>query len=587
MRAAWLACAAVAAALLVQHSVALGAEAQLVSGAVSDGSGRQVVGASVSFINRSVLRTTTVFTGTDGSFHLPLEDGRYGLNVRRPGFKDLSESNLNLTDQRTPLSLKMIDETAPKQLAWQLSANRWMPMILERLSSDAHRDEFIRQCVYCHQQGSWATRKQRSNEDWQNLLDEMAGMGGRISPELRAELPAALNAAFDEHNYVKALTEPKFVAPALPHGAAAASTITEWTMGGPNSMLHDIAVNRDGSVWAIDQSLDRLYRLDPRTNERRQYEIPTGDLPIGGFFRSSGQVQAPGVTARVAPHSLQFASDGTIWITLCLGNQMAHFDPDTTHWTIFTQREGLYPHTVRIDRKGRVWYTLAISNQIGMIDPASGEMHEYHLPALSYRQALTLRVLPWAIWAADYLDYQLPAPKTGAPGPVPYGIDIAPDGGVWFSQLNAHRIGRLDPDSGEVKLVETPFPGPRRLRFDSQGNLWIPGFSANLIARYNPASGEFKTFPLPTGGVDTPYALNVDRRTGIIWICGTSSDTLMSFDPGSERFTIYPFPIHATYTREIDFDGEGGIWTSNSSFPAAHIETGGETIIRIQPGPAS
>lgn len=415
----------------------------------------------------------------------------------------------------------------------------------------------------------------------------MAGMGGRISSELRAELPGALNAAFDEHNYVKALTEPEFIAPAAPQGAAAAAIITEWAVGTPFSMLHDIAVDRDGSVWAVDLNTDRLYRLDPRSNERRQYAIPSSDLPIGGFFRSSGLLQGPGVDARVGPHSLQIAPDGSIWVTLCLGNQVAHFDPRTTHWTIYTQKEGLYPHTVRIDRKGRVWYTLAVSNQVGMIDPASGEMHVYRVPALSYRQEMMLRAMPWVLKAANRFGIKIPAPKTGAPGPVPYGIDIAPDGGVWFSQVNAHRIGRLDPDSGEVKIVETPFPGPRRLRFDSQGNLWIPGFSAGLLARYRPATREFKMFPLPTGGMDTPYALNVDRRTDTIWICGTASDTLMSFDPRGERFTIYPLPTRVTYTREIDFDRDGGVWTSNSSFPAAHIQGLGETVIRIQQGPAS
>ena len=42
--------------------------------------------------------------------------------------------------------------------------------------------------------------------------------------------------------------------------------------------------------------------------------------------------------------------------------------------------------------------------------------------------------------------------------PVPYGIDIAPDGGVWFSQLNENRIGRIDPETLAVELFETPFP---------------------------------------------------------------------------------------------------------------------------------
>jgi streptogramin lyase len=167
--------------------------------------------------------------------------------------------------------------------------------------------------------------------------------------------------------------------------------------------------------------------------------------------------------------------------------------------------------------------------------------------------------------------------------PVPYGIDIGPDGGVWFSQLNVRRIGRIDPESGSYELYDTPFPGPRRLRFDSQGHLWIPAFSAGLLARFNPKTKEFKSWDLPTRpkGSETPYALNVDRKTDVVWICGTNSDTLIRFDPKTEQYTIYPLPTRVTYTREIDFDEEGGIWTSNSNTPGWHIETANPQIIRL------
>src|SRR5262249_39407302 len=163
------------------------------------------------------------------------------------------------------------------------------------------------------------------------------------------------------------------------------------------------------------------------------------------------------------------------------------------------------------------------------------------LPSRTWGQAAAVRAVPIVLWASRVL--HLSPENAGSEGvelPVAYGIDIAPDGGVWFSQLNIKRIGRIDPDSGAMQLIDTPFPGPRRLRFDSKGNLWIPGFSAGLIARYTPSSGEFKTWQLPTDGnspprVDTPYALNIDKRTDTVWICGTISDSLMSFDPASER----------------------------------------------------
>ncbi len=578
---------AVAIALLTTALVLLAVVAKggaYMSGVVKDQGGRPVAGAIVTLTDRQLGRATSVYTASDGRFQMPdIAPGPYDLRVRRVGYDDLVQNSIAITNRPQELRLTMSTEDDPNELAWQLPANRWTPLVLERLSSDTRREEFLRQCAYCHQQGSWATRVQRSDEDWRAIFVKMGRMGGTISPELQKELPGAFNGAYEQKNYLHKLTEPEFVPPPAPEGLAQKAIVTEWSMGASNSMLHDIAVHPDGSIWAVDTNGDRLLRLDPQTNAREEFPIPTGDSPIGGVFHSTGLLQSPGATARVAPHSIQIAQDGTIWVTLCLGDKVAHFNPRTRGWNIYPQKEGLYPHTLRIDRKGRVWYTLAVSNGVGMIDPSTGERRVYRLPASSFSQAIALRMMPLAMWATEKFGIAPPTIGEGAPLPVPYGIDIAPDGGVWFSQLNAHRIGRIDPESGAIRIVETPFAGPRRLRFDSKGNLWIPGFSSNLIARYTLSTGQFKTWPMPTGGVDTPYALNVDRRSDTIWVCGTASDTLTSFSPATERFTVYPLPTRVTFTREIDFGKDGAIWTSNSDFPAWQIEAPSPTVIRIQP----
>ena len=124
------------------------------------------------------------------------------------------------------------------------------------------------------------------------------------------------------------------------------------------------------------------------------------------------------------------------------------------------------------------------------------------------------------------------------------------------------------------------------MRFDSQGKLWIPGFSSNVLSRFDPQTSEFTNYTLPIEplGTETPYALNVDRRTDTVWICGTNSDTLISFDTDSEEFTIYPLPTQVTYTRDIDFDKERGVWTSNSNGPTWQIETGVPRVLRLIPG---
>ncbi len=568
---------------------AVGAPGGTLAGRLTAAGGDAVAGAAVTATHGELRRGTTVFTDGDGRYRTPaLDAGEYEVRVRRAGFEDRVATGVRLRAGVTTLDIPLDVETDPHELAWQLPASRWLPLLLARLPDQPMREEFTRQCTFCHQQGNWATRVLRSREDWEKILKLMGRMGGVISPALRAALPDAFNVAYAEANYLPALTEPRFVAPPAPTGRAASAVITEWDVGHPASMQHDLIVHPDGGIYSVDTNQDRLYRLDPRTNARTYWDVPRGDSPLGGVFAATGALVAPNTNPHVAPHSLQVAPDGSIWITLCLGNKIARFDPVTTQWTIIEQQDGLYPHTLRFDAKGRVWYTLAVSNHIGMIDPATGATRTMRLPARTWRQAIGLRLIPVVMWVGGFVDVsESVSGSEGLDLPVPYGIDVAPDGGVWFSQLNVHRIGRIDPETWEVDLIDTPFPGPRRLRFDAQGNLWIPGFSAGLIARFSPATRDFRTWPLPSAGVDTPYALNVDRRTGTVWICGTNSDSLLSFDPGTEAFTVYPLPTRVTYTREIDFDAAGGVWTSNSNFPSWQIEGSGPKLIRIQPGPAT
>ncbi len=579
-----LAIAAAVAALLAVVAIApASAAVGRFTGTVRDATGAPVRGALVTATHPRLRRATTVYTDETGSFRLPpLEIGPYDLRVRRVGYDDLERRGVVLTEGPNRLDLAVAVETDPRELAWQLPASRWMPLLLARLSSDEHREEFTRQCTFCHQQGSWATRVTRSREDWEKILTLMGRMGGVISSGLRAELPGAFNAAYADDSYLPALTHP-FEPPPWPRGAALKAVITEWDVGHPASMQHDLAVHPDGRIYSVDTNQDKLYRLDPRTGERKVFDIPRGDSPLGGVFAGTGALLAPNSNSHVAPHSLQVAPDGAIWVTMCLGNKVGRFDPKTEQWRILEQQEGLYPHTLRFDHRGRLWYTLAISNQVAMIDPKTGERDTIRLPARTWTQAAVVRLLPAFLWLAKLVSVDEPPSGEGVSLPVPYGIDIAPDGGVWFSQLNERRIGRIDPDTKAIEMVDTPFAGPRRLRFDSKGNLWIPGFSAGVLARYTPATRQFETWKLPIEGVETPYALNVDRRTDTVWICGTNSDTLIRFQPQTEKFTVYPLPTRVTYTREIDFDADGGVWASNSNFPTWQIEAPGPKLIRLQP----
>lgn len=578
----WLA-AMVAGLALVSPSLATPG---VLAGSVKDSSG-PVVGAMVSVRHGDPIHTLTVFTDAEGFFRTPpIDAATIELRVRRIGWKDY-RLEAELPDEGLLVELER--ETDPAKLAAQLPAHRWLSLLTAQIEDATHREQFIRQCTYCHQQGSPATRIPREDWQWEKLLSLMARMGGFLPAELRAQIPELYRKAYDPATAIPALTanadSPGF-APA-PSAEVRQAIIEEWEMGVRSSMQHDLIFHPDGRAYSVDMMQDQLYRLDPATGEMASFPIDS-ELALGGVLAGRGQPLPPTSNAREGPHSLQVGPDGDIWVTFALGNKLGRFDTETETWTTYPLEEGYYPHTLRFDGKGRVWFTLAMSNHLGMFDPATESFRIQRLPARTLGQALVLRLLPTLLWLADRFggDSGIGL-EDGDPDfmPVPYGIDVAPDGAIWFSQLNQSRIGRIDPETFDVEMIDTPFPAPRRLRFDAKGGLWIPSFSTGVLARFDLETREFRQWKLPTAkeGVETPYALNVNWSNGEVWICGTNSDTLMRFEPESERFTVYPLPTRVTYTREIDFDDEGRVWTSNSNLPTWQVEGGFPRVLRLDP----
>ena len=584
-------------ALLLALAPSAASAAAVLAGRVLDAQGAPVEAVMVTLRRSDPFQDTTVFTDASGAFFMRgvVAGEPYGLRLRRTGWRGGWQPELApFTDGEVRrLDLTLDPETDPEALAAQLPASHWYGLVLERIPDPGEREQLVRQCTYCHQQGSRATRLRRDEEEWRKILSLMARMGGTLSPELGARLPSLFNEVYAPEYAVPRLTEGMGTAGFAPPPSPAVrrAVIDEWELGERASMQHDLVVHPSGQIYSVDMMQDQLYRLDPVTGERRAFAFPRSGLPPGGVFGGPNDPSPPNANAHVGPHSLQVAPDGAVWSTLAYGNQLARFDPRDETFSVYPLEEGYYPHTLRFDERGRIWYTVAASNHVGVLDPATEEHTWVRLPTRDFGQAIAMRLMPVFLWLSQRFDFSDAAASAGegASAPVPYGIDVAPDGAIWFSQLNAHRIGRIDPDTLEVEMVDTPFTAPRRLRFDAEGGLWIPGFSSGVVARFDPVRREFETFELPTmagGAVDAPYALNVDRERGTVWICGTNSDTLIRFDPGAQAqpFTVYPLPTRVSYTREIDFDAQGRVWTSNSNLPSWQIEGGFPRVLRLDPG---
>jgi streptogramin lyase len=583
--------------VLAGLSLGLGAPAQgeRITGAVRDGSGAPLAGAAVTLSWGEPAQHLSLWSDAGGAFATPELDAgpRYLVRARRIGWQDAEQAGVAAGQA---VALVLARHTDPAAVAAQLPAHHWWSRVVARFDDVEQQHRLKRECTFCHQQGSEWTRRTRPLEEWQKLIVAMERRGSRLTAPLHEGLPAALVAAYDPAEAVPELTrgwqDAEAFAPAPPPEVRRA-LVEEWDLGSRASMQHDVIVHPDGRLYSVDGSQDQLHRLDPKDGTRAAWAVPQDDLPLGGIFGEAREPVSQTAVSRVGPHSLQVAADGSLWLTLAIGNRLARFDPATERFAVHEVAEGYYPHTLRFDRQGRIWYTLAASNHVGMFDPASGAQRHVRLPARTLAQAVVLRLMPMMLWLDERVDLRSrtsgEAAGNGFTMPVPYGIDIAPDGGVWFSQLNENRIGRIEPETLAVELFETPFPAPRRLRFDREGTLWIPSFSAGSIAAFDPRTGTYESFELPIRPLagETPYALAVNPVTNDVWVCGTNSDTLIRFEPTRERFTVYPLPTRVTYTRELDFDALGRVWSSNSNSPAWQIEGGQPRVLRLDPDPAA
>ncbi|MDB4614599.1 carboxypeptidase regulatory-like domain-containing protein [bacterium] len=531
----------IALTFIFAATFAFDTNAETIRGKVVDQSDQPVEGVMVSAIDDGHRKWTSVFTDADGSFTIEgLRNVKHNVRTRLMGLADEWVSDVAANNDDLQIKTRPADD---EELELQRPASSAFSML--KFDDERDRLNFKMNCSYCHQIGTVGFRTPEQPVDWETMIRRMDGFGG-LYPHTQETIIDRLRATYTEDAVKK---WPKFVPPAAPTGTAAAATITMWEMDEPlKGSFHDLELGQDGKVYAVNISTARLIVLDPKTGKQTAFKYPRGSY---------------------GPHSIEPANDGSLWTTMCATGQMVRFDIETQKFETYSsavapKKRGDYPHTLRInpkDPEGLIWYTDAGSNSCFSLHPETHAVKEYKL--LSAGQAVG-------------------AGRGESRGITPYGLDYSPiDGMIWYSKLNGNRIGRIDPTKNDGAITEwnPPFRGPRRLHLAPDGMVWVPGFGSGVFGKFDPSTEYWTVYELPDAENQIPYALNVDKD-GIVWICGTHNDTINRFDPSTETLVEIPLPTRVSYTREIEFDDDGNVWTSTSG-PARHMERGVGSVIKI------
>ena len=268
------------------------------------------------------------------------------------------------------------------------------------------------------------------------------------------------------------------------------------------------------------------------------------------------------------------APGGPVWFSGQSSGNAGRLDPKTGKVELIPLGQGSAPHGVIVDREGSAWFTDGGQNAIVRVDARTHEVKKWPLPKETGYANLNTATFDkagiyWFTGQNGY--YGRLDPRTGdlkvydAPkGRGPYGIHSAPDGAVFFASLAGSYLGRIDPASSGVQVIEPPTPnqGARRVWPDSKGMIWVSEWNSGNLSRYDPRNGSWKTWKAP-GDRPRAYAVYVDE-TDRVWISEWDKQLMMRFDPAAEKWDSFASSSGTANVRQIH-GRKGEVWTPESA----------------------
>ena len=175
--------------------------------------------------------------------------------------------------------------------------------------------------------------------------------------------------------------------------------------------------------------------------------------------------------------------------------------------------------------------------------------------------------------AATLQEYPVPA------GTRPHDVAPAPDGGVWFTAQGAGALGRLDPATGETRLIPLGSgSAPHGVIVGPDGAPWITDGGLNAIVRVDPATDEVKTFPLPPERANANLNTAAFDAQGRLWFTGQSG-VYGRLDPARGTVEVFDAPRGAG-AYGITATPDGAIFYASlagSHIARVDVETGAAT----------
>lgn len=176
-----------------------------------------------------------------------------------------------------------------------------------------------------------------------------------------------------------------------------------------------------------------------------------------------------------------------------------------------------------------------------------------------------IHALPFTFPFPNEKDYPLLTPSSN-----PNAITTGPDGNLWFTELNASKIGRITTAGSVTEYPLSYDSEPAGIATGPDGNLWFTEGVANKIGRLNPTTGAITEFALPINSDPGSIASGYNGYEPSLWFLEPGTNILGNITT-SGSITQYSIDTTNSGLGEITA-GVSGVWfTESRANKIAHL----------------
>ncbi len=170
---------------------------------------------------------------------------------------------------------------------------------------------------------------------------------------------------------------------------------------------------------------------------------------------------------------------------------------------------------------------------------------------------------------------------------LPHSVNVDAHGRVWYMGNGNGTIGLFDPASGEATEYRMPDENardPHTAEFDANGIMWFTLQQSNMIGRFDPESGDIRLASIDRPR-SRPYGIKI-AADGAPWVACNGSNCLIRVDPQTMALSVIDLPHEDTHVRRLDIASDGRIWYVNSGRGRLGVYDPASGDIREWPSPS-